>query len=197
MLGGLHKILGQVDFIGSPIMLGSSIITGVVDFVCEPVKGAMEGSGPIAFARGVAKGSSSLVRNTTCGTLTAVGQLAGGFSKALALVSGDEVSRAYHLQAQTLADAVWSGTLALKHSVKGAAKGVVQKPLRGWQRNGSLGLVVGSTQALLGIVLQPAAGVLELTSRTVVGLGREVLALGQAEQSTGTFHRCEPYRIPS
>ena len=51
----MHKILGQVDILGSPILLGSSLITGVTSFFYEPAKGAQ--LGPEEFAKGLGKGA--------------------------------------------------------------------------------------------------------------------------------------------
>lgn len=53
----MHKILGQVDILGSPILLGSSLITGVTSFFYEPAKGAQ--LGPEEFAKGLGKGTAT------------------------------------------------------------------------------------------------------------------------------------------
>lgn len=60
----MHKILGQVDILGSPILLGSSLITGVTSFFYEPAKGAQ--LGPEEFAKGLGKGAAvgALPHNT-------------------------------------------------------------------------------------------------------------------------------------
>lgn len=49
----MHKILGKVDILGGPIVLGSSIVTGVTDFFAEPAKA----TNPREFAHGLATGT--------------------------------------------------------------------------------------------------------------------------------------------
>lgn len=68
----MHKILSQVEILGSPIMLGSSLITGLSTFLAEPAKAR----NPAEFARGVGTGSVTLVKMASFGILTFIGQVA-------------------------------------------------------------------------------------------------------------------------
>ena len=68
----MHKILSQVEILGSPIMLGSSLITGLSTFLAEPAKA----HNPAEFARGVGTGSVTLVKMASFGILTFIGQVA-------------------------------------------------------------------------------------------------------------------------
>ena len=67
----MHKILGQVDILGSPIVLGSSIAAGISSFFREPAKAR----NPKQFARGIGKGSLALVKNALFGFFNAFGQV--------------------------------------------------------------------------------------------------------------------------
>ena len=67
----VHKILGQVDILGSPIVLGSNLVSGVTTFIKEPLKAR----NPKQLARGVGKGSLALVRFTSFGMLEAICQV--------------------------------------------------------------------------------------------------------------------------
>lgn len=67
----MHKILSQVEILGSPIMLGSSLISGLSTFLAEPAKAR----NPTEFARGVGTGSVTLVKMASFGILTFVGQV--------------------------------------------------------------------------------------------------------------------------
>ena len=67
----MHKILSQVEILGSPIMLGSSLISGLSTFLAEPAKAR----NPIEFARGVGTGSVTLVKMASFGILTFIGQV--------------------------------------------------------------------------------------------------------------------------
>ena len=72
----VHKILGQVDILGSPIVLGSSIFAGLTTFFKEPAKAR----NPKQFARGIGKGSLALVKFSAFGFLEAGGQVRGAAS---------------------------------------------------------------------------------------------------------------------
>ena len=67
----VHKILGQVNILGSPIVLGSNIFEGLTTFFKEPLKA----KNPKQFARGIGKGSIALVKFSAFGFLEAVGQV--------------------------------------------------------------------------------------------------------------------------
>ena len=67
----MHKILSQVEILGSPIMLGSSIISGLSTFLAEPAKAR----NPSEFARGVGTGSVTLIKMASFGILTFIGQV--------------------------------------------------------------------------------------------------------------------------
>ena len=67
----MHKILSQVEILGSPIMLGSSIITGLSAFLKAPAKAR----NPSEFARGLGTGSVILVKMASFGILTFIAQV--------------------------------------------------------------------------------------------------------------------------
>ncbi|CAN0139777.1 unnamed protein product, partial [Laminaria digitata] len=67
LLRQLYKIVGSFDFLGDPVGVLSQLGTGVKDFFYEPAEGLMKS--PTAFGKGVAKGTMSLVGNTTSGVL--------------------------------------------------------------------------------------------------------------------------------
>ena len=67
----VHKILGQVNILGSPIVLGSNIFEGLSTFFKEPLKA----KNPKQFARGIGKGSVALVKFSAFGFLEALGQV--------------------------------------------------------------------------------------------------------------------------
>jgi len=73
VLSELYKILGSVELLGAPVSLISTLGTGVVDFFYEPAKGIVHG--PDEFARGVATGTISLLKNSAYGIFHTVGQV--------------------------------------------------------------------------------------------------------------------------
>ena len=67
----MHKILGQVDILGSPIVLSNSLIVGLTRFIAEPAKAR----NPQEFMRGVVQGSVIFVKMFSYGFLTFFGQV--------------------------------------------------------------------------------------------------------------------------
>ena len=66
-----HKILSQVDILGSPIVLGTSIAAGLQRFVSEPLKAR----NPLQFVTGLGHGSLALAQLGTYGLFNAVSQV--------------------------------------------------------------------------------------------------------------------------
>ena len=83
----LYKILGSADFLGSPVSLVSNLGTGVYDFFHEPAEGIV--ASPQDFAKGLAKGTTSLVKNTVYGVFNSASKITGTISKAATTVSMD------------------------------------------------------------------------------------------------------------
>lgn len=63
--------MGQVNILGSPIVLGSNVFEGLTTFFKEPLKA----KNPKQFARGIGKGSMALVKFSAFGFLEAIGQV--------------------------------------------------------------------------------------------------------------------------
>ena len=67
----MHKILGQVALLGTPIAFGSNILAGLASFFAEPAKAR----NPEEFIRGVARGSATLLKYATFGFFNAFSQV--------------------------------------------------------------------------------------------------------------------------
>lgn len=83
----IYKIVGSFDIIGNPVSLVSNLGTGVYDFFYEPVQGLVRS--PQDFARGIAKGTTSLVKNSVNGIFTTASKISGSLGKGLATLSMD------------------------------------------------------------------------------------------------------------
>ena len=66
-----HKILGQVDILGSPIVLGTSLIAGLRQFIAEPLKA----HNPKQFVIGLGHGTLALAKYGAFGLLLAFEQV--------------------------------------------------------------------------------------------------------------------------
>ena len=82
-----HKMLGSADLLGSPISFVSTLGTGFYDFFHEPALGL--GQSPSAFGIGLAKGTGSLVKNSTFGTFNSLAKFAGTVGKGAAELTFD------------------------------------------------------------------------------------------------------------
>ena len=70
-IGEMHKILGQVALLGTPIAFGSNILAGLASFFAEPAKAR----NPEEFVRGVLRGSGILLKYATFGFFNAFSQV--------------------------------------------------------------------------------------------------------------------------
>ena len=74
------QIAGSLRALGNPLGLARGVLRGLEDAVREPVQGLMEGiddAKPEAFALGLQRGASSLVRCTVGGTADSLAQVQG------------------------------------------------------------------------------------------------------------------------
>ena len=172
-----YKILGTVDILGTPVALISSVGTGVVDFFANPARGIM--SSPEDFARGMASGTVSLLRNSMYGVFNTAAKVTGSMSKGLAALSMDD-DFIMHLKApnRTSADAsVFRGVQDLGFGLIQGVTGLVYDPIRGAEREGLKGFVKGLISGIAGVAMKPAAGVFEFAAKTAcVPLQRKRLA---------------------
>ena len=67
----MHKILGQVDIVGVPFTLGSSLFEGVTSLVVAPTKA----KSPEEFFDSLGRGFFILFRNAAYGIMHALGQV--------------------------------------------------------------------------------------------------------------------------
>lgn len=173
-----YKILGTVDILGTPVALISSVGTGVVDFFANPARGIM--SSPEDFARGMASGTVSLLRNSMYGVFNTAAKVTGSMSKGLAALSMDD-DFIMHLKApnRTSADAsVFRGVQDLGFGLIQGVTGLVYDPIRGAEREGLKGFVKGLISGIAGVAMKPAAGVFEFAAKTASSVGGGIQALG-------------------
>lgn len=132
---------------------------------------------PEAFGTGLAKGSSSLLKGTLGGVMSAASSVTNSASKAMATASGDEsfvasqaAARSAH-QPEHLADGLKMGVHALGSSLFSGVTGVFLDPLAGAKKEGLLGFGKGLAKGIAGVVFKPLSGVLDLTTNTLKGIG--------------------------
>jgi hypothetical protein len=118
-----------------------------------------------------------------------VGSLGSGVAR---LAFDDEYTQLRNLQRQKRADnvleGVGQGLLALGGGVVSGVSGIVTQPIKGAQQGGAEGFFVGLGRGLMGVVVKPAVGVLDLASRTTEGIKNTPEMLAD--------ERVEPRRAP-
>jgi len=169
----IYKLLGSTEALGNPVGLFSNVGTGVMDFFYEPAQGIIQS--PQAFAKGLAKGTSSLVKNTVYGTFNSVSKIAGAIGKGVATLSFDDdyVKKRQINQRKEpkhFISGAGQGAFALGKGIFDGITGIVVKPVQGARKDGAKGLAKGIGQGVVGVVVKPVAGVFEAVSKTSEGI---------------------------
>ncbi|TMW61081.1 hypothetical protein Poli38472_014542 [Pythium oligandrum] len=168
-----YRIVGSVDVLGNPIGLVSALGAGVKDFFYTPAQMLLEDEKGLRIENlrtGMTKGSKSLLRNTAVGIFHTTGKITETLGKGVALLAMDDQ---YNVQRQRetikqkkrindLGDAIAEGGKGLVGGVWDGLKGVVEAPVRGAERDGAGGFVVGIGQGFAGLIVKPTAGFLDM-----------------------------------
>eukprot|EP00884_Botryococcus_braunii_P017933 jgi/Botrbrau1/4823/Bobra.0325s0039.2 len=171
----MHKILGQLDIVGSPIVLGSSVIAGFKLLLSEPAKARNLQE----LVEGVGRGLLALSKNCTVGICSASGQMAGGMAKGFALLTLDEdYIRRFRSRPMGYKQRFLDGLQAAGVGVYEGAVGLVREPVVRYQDHGVVGGLLGVYIGASGVFLKPASGLLQLIASTATGIGSGIRQLG-------------------
>ncbi len=190
---------------GNPVGLVNNVGAGVYDLFYEPAEGLlvrrfyncvqMSNSycrvpyahpspttmkcapqlGPKEFGKGVAKGATSLVRNTTYGVAHAAERMTGAVTKGIArLALDDEFAKnratARAEKVDDIEGGLRKGAKGLAAGVLGGVTGLVAEPWKGAAEGGIVGAAKGIGKGVVGAVIKPTAGVLDLAGGTLAGI---------------------------
>lgn len=167
------SLLGSVDALGNPVGFFHDFGDGVKAFFYEPAQGAT--ISPEEFAKGMGKGSLQLLRGSIFALFGSASKIVGTIGSGVArLAMDDEYAKARQQQRQKRADNVLEGIghglLAFGGGLVSGVSGIVTQPIKGAQNGGAEGFFVGLGRGLVGAVVKPAVGVLDLASRTTEGI---------------------------
>lgn len=175
----IYKIVGSLDFVGNPTMLVSSFFSGVRDLVVAPSVAFMQSpTDPSRVGLGVAQGTLSLVSHSTSGFFGVLAKLSAAAGQSVATLSLDEDFRDWHRDKVVVETAnlnrewkrrgVQSVGLMLTRPVidillgiTGGISGIIISPVKGYQRNGKVGLAMGIAVGGVGLIAKPSVGVLD------------------------------------
>ncbi|ETO36264.1 vacuolar protein sorting-associated protein 13 family protein [Reticulomyxa filosa] len=168
------KLVGSLNLLGNPVELIGNIGAGVKDFFYEPAQGLVDS--PLAFTRGVGKGTSSLLSKTISGVFGAASKVTTSVSKATEVLTMDDDYQAQRRMQEAkgkpkhIGDGLARGVTSLTKNIFEGVTGVVTKPIEGAKKDGVLGVGKGLTQGVTGLVFKPVTGVIDLASNTLNGI---------------------------
>ncbi|GAM18638.1 hypothetical protein SAMD00019534_018130 [Acytostelium subglobosum LB1] len=168
-----YNILGSVDVIGNPVGLFRNFGTGVQDFFVEPAQGLVES--PAAFGKGLAKGTTSLLKNSVYGTFNSISKITGTIGSGIATLSFDD-KYLQERKAQNakkpkhLGEGLAMGGIGLGKGLFQGITGIVTKPIEGAKRDGMAGLAKGLVQGVVGVAVKPATAVIDMTTKATEGI---------------------------
>ncbi|CAM9467202.1 unnamed protein product [Chrysoparadoxa australica] len=172
LLRQLYKVVGSFDFLGDPIGVFSQVGTGVKDFFYEPAEGLMKS--PSAFGRGVAKGTMSLVGNTTSGVLGFTTKITRSVGGGVAMMSFDDefqrkriqIERQHRQGPKSTVRLIGRAVRDLGGGVYDGVTGLVLEPYKGLRDEGIRGFLVGCCHGIAGIATKPMVGCLDAVTHT-------------------------------
>jgi hypothetical protein len=83
-------MLGSADFLGSPINFVRTLGTGMYDFINEPLQGIQSSPNAVGLGKGLARGTQSLLKNSTYGAFNSAAKLSNTIGKGVAELTFDK-----------------------------------------------------------------------------------------------------------
>jgi len=169
--------VGSLEVLGNPRGLLRHVHKGCVDAWCEPYQGAM--FSPEDMLEGLVLGTSSCVKNAFFGTFNSISKVAGATSQGCFLCLDEEPRRGSGQQPRHLGEGLSIGAASLARAIAHGAVGLCKQPARGFQAQGWRGLAFGAGRGLLGCLVEPVVGCLDLTRHTAEGIRNMSMASGE------------------
>ena len=175
----IYALLGSFDILGNPMTLINSLQTGVSDFIKEPKKG-IENNSPVGFLTGIQKGTASLFKNSVIGFVGTAANISKTLGKGTTRLASDQkfiesrITRSRDMPDGFL-QGLWWGTKEFSGSVQSGAKGLIRLPVRYGKENGVPGIIQGTTNGLLDLVVLPSVGVFDFSTRATQGIKNMVI----------------------
>jgi vacuolar protein sorting-associated protein 13A/C len=175
----LMKIGANMDILGTPLNLVKSLGTGVKDFFQKPAQGFIHG--PLDGAKGIYEGGKSLVKNTVGGALNTVSKITSGLSKDILILAGDENyinerdRKNMMDKPKDIIQGIGFGISSMMSGLYYGVTDVVRKPLEGAKKENLKGFGKGMIKGLGGLVVKPVSGVVDLISKTTVGIKNTII----------------------
>jgi len=165
MVRQLYKLIGAFEFLGNPVGLVNNLGTGMHDFFYEPAQGITKS--PQEFAKGVSKGTTSLLRNLNYGVFNAASKITGSVTKGLVQLTGDDeyIKKRRAAERKDAGGQRQGAGTEFANEVSEGFSGIFAKPMAGYAEGGASGFFKGLGNGLLGAVVKPTAGLSDLISK--------------------------------
>ncbi|XP_065685047.1 intermembrane lipid transfer protein VPS13A isoform X3 [Hydra vulgaris] len=168
-----HILVLGLDVIGNPYGLISDYGEGLKDFFYEPYLGSVEGQ----FAEGLAYGVKSLLGHTVGGTIAAASLITEQFGQVVAAMSFDsEYKKKRKARMQVNQSCVGQefiiGGKQFLFGILFGISGLVTKPVQGARASGINGFFKGFGKGIIGLLVKPASGVVDLVTSSLDGIKR-------------------------
>jgi len=181
VLGQRLKLISSNSLLGNPAALFDSIALGAKDFFVEPSKAV----GGRDFIMRVDRGSRSLVTHTVGGLLNSINQIPRSLSVGLATAVGNreylaerEMKRSH--QPTSAFGGFVQGAKYFGEGISKGVSGVFRDPYQGLKREGASGFFKGLGKGLVGGLVHPVTGMLDLIAEPAAGLRN--MAVGGLQQ---------------
>lgn len=135
----IYKIIGSLDFVGNPNIALNDLLTGVRDFFVEPSVAFLKSPSKLGF--GVAKGTLSLVTNSTSGVFGLAARISGRAARGMSTLSMDKKFKMQHTKA------VQAYKLEQLHSTDKKITRIVVRPIED--------ITFGVMGAVIGLFVEP------------------------------------------
>jgi vacuolar protein sorting-associated protein 13A/C len=171
------RLLGSFDILGNPTNLFGNVGDGVVQFFEKPVEGFKKG--PISGIKGIASGSTALLKNTAAGTLNAISKFTGSLASGLTILSNDKTyQRQRNLKKakkpKGVLDGLEAGAQSIGKGLFSGITGIVTQPIKEVKRSGAIGIFKGIFKGITGVITKPLGGILDATSQTTEGIKKTI-----------------------
>jgi len=170
-----HVLVLGLDVLGNPYGLITEYGRGFKDLFYEPYLGSV--AGPHQFAEGLAYGIKSLLGHTIGGTVGAASLITEQLGQMVAALTFDsEYKRRRRREMATNPTGIGHGlAIGGKQFVLGfvfGISGLVTKPVQGARRDGLEGFFKGVGKGIMGLIVKPTGGVIDLVTSSLDGVRR-------------------------
>lgn len=166
-------ILGSYEVLGNPTSLLSSIGEGVTDLFHDPSEGGT--TSPQEFSRNISSGES-FARKTFYGLFNSASSVTKGVGSGISYVSMDSEYRKSRIEMKRrkkptdVLQGLEFGVKEFGSGVLEGISGIIEQPIKGLESEGVEGMFKGIAKGLLGFVVKPTVGVIDMVQRTTEGI---------------------------